>query len=147
MAGNRTKTHHITAKTGKPPGMNYADFLQWKDMLYKQALEEAKKELNRVLGDRQAQRMGWLYVVALAEHGFTDTDLEELEQRVAALGDEYIQLTEANDQDYSDEKLRAAVSKALGREVRYIHDDLYPVNTDKKDDYITGLRESESRIY
>lgn len=144
---SRTKTHHITAKTGKPPGMNYADFMQFKKMLYDEAMKEAKKELNRVLGDRQAQRMGWLYIIALSEHGFTESDLEELEQRVAALGEEYAKRTEENDQDYSDEKLRAAVGKALGREVRYIHDETYPVNIDRKDDYISGLRESESRIY
>lgn len=38
----KTKTHHISAKTGKPPGMNYADFLTWKKMIYEEALERQK---------------------------------------------------------------------------------------------------------
>ena len=132
---------------GKPDGLNYVQMLQWQNSLQEQAAEFAKNETQRVVADRQAQRVGWLYLIALAEqHGFSASDLEELEQQVAILADEYKQLTEKNDQDYSDEQLRAAVSEVLGREVRYVHDNL-PMNSDTKDDYISGLRESESRIY
>lgn len=150
MADKKKKTHHITAKTGKPPGMNYADFLLWKNMIYEEAKKAAISETQRVLADRQAQRMSWLYIVALNEgskFGFDAKCTEELENTVREMAEEYKRNVEENDQDYADEDLRKRVSQVLNREVKYLYEDQYPINMDKANSPIANLRESESRIY
>ena len=142
------KTHHISAKTGKPPGMNYADFLKWKQMIYDEALEAAKSETQRVLGDRQAQRMAWLYIVALNEKfGFETDQTEKLEGIVKELLQEYRGYIKNFDQDYADEKLRQRVSQIRGHEVKYLYEDQYPVNKDLSGEDIAAVRESDSKIY
>ena len=144
MADKRKKTTFLTAATGKPPGMNLVAFTQFKQMLYDEALTSAKNELNRVLGDRQAQRMSWMYMAVLSGRGFTKDDIDAIERDVAAMAQEYKQLMESAGQDNSDEKLRAEASQAIGRELHYLYEDQYPVNSDA---YVAGLRESENRIY
>ena len=144
----KTKTHHITAKTGKPPGMNFADFLRWKRMIYEEALENAKSEVNRVLADRQAQRLAWLYLTALSERfGFDERQTDKLEAAVKELTEEYDQYIRNFDQDYADEVLRRRVSQIRGHEVKYLYEDQYPVNKDLSSADITIVREQDSRIY
>ena len=144
----KTKTHHITAKTGKPPGMNYADFLAWKKMIYEEAMEAAKSETNRVLADRQAQRLAWLYLTALNERfGFDERLTDELETAVKELTAEYEQYVQNFDQDYADEVLRRRVSQVRGHEVKYLYEDQYPVNKDLSGQEVSAVREQDSRIY
>ena len=148
MAKTKTRVHDISAKTGKPPGMNYADFLAWRKMIYEEAREAAVNELNRVLADRQAQRMEWLYIVALGEReDFTPRQAAELEATVKAMAAEYRKSVEENGQDYADEDLRRRVSQVRGHEVQYLYEDQYPVNQALNGEDIAALREAASRIY
>ena len=138
---------------GKPDGMNYIQMLQWQKSLQEQAANFAKSETQRVIADRQAQRMAWLYIIALNEKfGFGAKRTEELEAAVKELADEYKRMVEEGDQDYADEKLRSHVSKVRGHEVMYLYEDQYPVNIDRKatdlgEDSVASIRESDSRIY
>lgn len=138
---------------GKPAGMNYIQMLQWQKSLQEQAANFAKSETQRVIADRQAQRMAWLYIIALNEKfGFGAKRTEELEAAVKEMADEYKQMVESGDQDYADEKLRRRVSEVRGHEVKYLYEDQYPVNIDRKEtdvgeEHFASLRESESRIY
>lgn len=135
---------------GKPHGMNYADMLQWQAELKQKTEEFAKNDLQRVVADRQAQRTVWLYLVALNERfGFGAERTAELENEAAELAREYAQMVKDNDQDYADEKLRERVSAVYGHEVKYLYEDQYPVNTDRKctDNAFAKMREAESRIY
>ena len=145
MAQKKNKHRH---RAGKPDGLNYADMLAWQHSLEKKAEDFAKEETQRVLADRQAQRMAWLYIVALNEQfGFGPKRTEELEAAVKLLSEEYAEDLKENDQDYADEKLRRRVSRIRGHEVKYLYEDQYPVNKDLSADEIAALRESETRIY
>lgn len=144
----KKKSNGHSHRAGKPEGMTYADMLAWQNSLQKKAEEFAKNETQRVLADRQAQRMAWLYIVALNEQfGFGPKRTEELEAAVKMLSEEYAEDVRENDQDYADEKLRKRVSKVRGHEVKYLYEDQYPVNKDLSGEEIAALRESESRIY
>ena len=148
MAIKKTKTRLVSRKVGKPAGMNYAEFLQWQQALYEEAKEAAISDLTRVLADRQGQRVGWLYLVALNEKFDFDADQsDELEATVKAMSEEYAQNVQNYDQDYADEDLRRRVCQVLGKEVKYLYEDQYPINMDKACNPISNLRESESRIY
>lgn len=144
----KQKTHSITSRIGKPPGMNYADFLRWKDMLYKDALEQATSTLQRVISDRQSQRVSWLYTVALNErYSFAEKRMDDLEGDVKELAAEYAKMVEEFDQDYADEVLRRRVSKIRNKEMQWIHSDELPVNKVLSAEEIAALRESDGRIY
>ena len=141
------KTHHLTAKTGKPPGMNYADFLRWKQMIYEEAKEAAISEVQRVVADRQAQRISWMYTVVLNERYGYVKRTEDVEQDVKKMVEKYRKMVEEFDQDYADEQLRKRVSQIRGYEVQTLYENLYPVNKDLTAEEFAALRESESRIY
>lgn len=147
MGSEKKKTHHLTAKTGKPPGMNYADFLRWKQMIYEEAKAAAISEVQRVVADRQAQRMSWIYAIVLNERYGYVKRLDDIEQDVKKQVKEYDRLVKEYDQDYADENLRAQVSKIRRHEVHFLYDGQYPVNKDLSEEDFAALRESESRIY
>lgn len=155
MAQQKKKVKKTGFSGSKPYGMNYAEMLQWMKELEARTEEVAKSELQAVLRDRQAQRMSWLYLVALNErYGFDAEQIDQLEQTVKEMAAEYNQMVQENDQDYADEKLRQSVSKLRGYEVKYLYEDQYPVNADRKDATegreeatFAALRESDSRIY
>ena len=152
MANKHTKnrTTLIDGNLGKPPGMNYAQFLQWKKMIYEECLETARSEVNRVLADRQAQRMSWFYKVALNENpkfNFGAQRNEELDRTVKEQIAKYEQLVKENGQDYADESLRQRVCQILGREVKYLYEDQYPVNMELSEEQFAALREADGRIY
>ena len=148
MAQQKKRKKNTGYHGGKPAGMNYMQMLQWQDSLVKKTEEFAKNETQRVLADRQGQRVGWLYLVALNEKfGFGAKRSEELEATVKAMSEEYAQNVQDYDQDYADEDLRRRVCQVLGKDVQYLYEDQYPVNMDKASNPIANLRESESRIY
>ena len=147
MGSEKKKMHHLTAKTGKPPGMNYADFLRWKQMIYEEAKAAAISEVQRVVADRQAQRISWMYAIVLNERYGYVKRLEDVEQDVKKQVEEYDRLVKEYDQDYADENLRTQVSKIRGHEVHFLYEDQYPVNKDLTAEEFAALRESEGRIY
>ena len=149
MAKSKKKhKHHKGGGMAKLPGYTMADMLALKGQLVDEVRDNATDELQRVLADRQAQRMAWLYIVALNEQfGFGPKRTEELEAAVKMLSEEYAEDMAENDQDYADEKLRRRVSRVRGHEVKYLYEDQYPVNEDLSADEIAALRESENRIY
>ena len=153
MAQQKKKGKKSGFSGGKPYGMNHVQMLQWMEDLKRRTEELAKSELQMVLRDRQAQRTVWLYIIALNEKfGFGAKRTEELEAAVKELTDEYKRMVDENDQDYADEQLRHRVSEVRGHEVKYLYEDQYPVNTDRKEgdvgeEHFAALRESESRIY
>ena len=148
MAITKTKTRLVSKRVGKPAGMNYAEFLQWREALYQEAKEAAVSELNRVLADRQGQRVGWLYLVALNEKfNFGEKDSEELEAIVKEMSEDYARTVSEYDQDYADEDLRRRICQVLGKDVQYLYEDQYPINMDRATNPVANLRESESRIY
>ncbi len=149
MAKSKKKhKHHKGGGMAKLPGYSFADMLALKGQLVEEVRDNATDELQRVLADRQAQRMAWLYIVALNEQfGFGPKRTEELEAAVKMLSEEYAEDMAENDQDYADEKLRRRVSRVRGHEVKYLYEDQYPVNEDLSADEIAALRESENRIY
>lgn len=148
QAAKKKKNNGHRHRAGKPEGLSYADMLAWQNSLQKKSEEFAKSETQRVLADRQAQRMAWLYIVALNEQfGFGPKRTEELEAAVKMLSEEYAEDLQENDQDYADEKLRKRVSRVRGHEVKYLYEDQYPVNKDLSGEEIAALRESENRIY
>lgn len=155
MAQQKKKVKKTGFNAGKPYGMNHVQMMQWHKQLQERTEKLAKDELQMVLRDRQAQRMGWLYLVALNErYGFDAEQIDQLEQTVKEMAAEYNQMVQENNQDYADEKLRQSVSKLRGYEVKYLYEDQYPVNADRKDApegseeaTFAALRESDSRIY
>lgn len=155
MAQQKKKVKKTGFNAGKPYGMNHVQMMQWHKQLQERTEQLAKDELQMVLRDRQAQRMSWLYLVALNErYGFDAEQIDQLEQTVEEMAAEYNQMVQEDGQDYADEKLRQSVSKLRGYEVKYLYEDQYPVNADRKDApegseeaTFAALRESKSRIY
>lgn len=133
----------------KLPGYTLADMMALKGDMVRQATENAKSETQRILADRQAQRVGWMYICALNEaFGFGAERIEKLEAIVQELSDDYAK-TAKDDQLVADERLRRWVSKIKGHEVNYLYEDLYPVNTggDPSAQICQSARELDSRIY
>lgn len=138
---------------GKIPGMNYIKDIQLRKQMEESATDFAKDETQRVLADRQAQRTVWAYIIALNEKfSFGPKRTEELEAAVQQITDDYKQMVKDYDQDYADEALRRRVSQVRGHEVKYLYEDQYPVNNDRKvtdvsEEGFASMRESDSRIY
>lgn len=133
----------------KLPGYTLADMMSLKSDITRQATENAKSETQRVLADRQAQRMAWFYLVALNEgFGFGAERTAKLEKLVQELSKEYAE-TAKDDQLVADERLRRRVSAIKGHEVNYLYEDIYPINTggDPSAQICQSVRELESRIY
>lgn len=148
MAQQKKRKKNTGYHGGKPAGMNYMQMLQWQQSLVEKTEEFAKHETQRVLADRQGQRVGWLYLVALNEKfGFAVGQSEKLEATVREMSEDYARTVADYDQDYADEDLRRRVCQVLGKDVQYLYEDQYPVNMDKACNPISNLRESESRIY
>lgn len=145
MAKKKTgskKKHH----PGLPQGMTLADVLALKRNATEAVISNAKDAHQKVLGDRQAQRMEWVDNVVLSEHfGFTPEMLDDLRRfRTVELA-LYAKQKADGDQDFADEKLRIRASNACRRELTYAHDNL-PLNMDVPTEGFDVLREAEGRL-
>ena len=130
----------------KPQGFTLADVWAMKDQIVADVKDTATSEHQRILGDRQAQRMAWAYTIALNElHEFGPKRIEELEAKVAEVLKSYDADKKENDQDVADEHLRQWVEQIKGSPVAYAHDDM-PLDQDLNDDSFAALRESAGRI-
>lgn len=130
----------------KPQGFTLADVWAMKDQIVADVKDTATSEHQRILGDRQAQRMAWAYTIAINEiHGIGAKRSDELDAKVAEILQGYVQDIKDTDQDYADEHLRQWVEQIKGRPVAYAHDDM-PLDQDLNDDAFAALRESAGRI-
>ena len=93
-------------------------------------------ELQRVLADRQAQRVAWFFMIALHQHfGFGAQRIEEVERAVQELSAEYGELREV-DEVVADERVRRCVSRIMGHEVGYLYEDTYPTRAADLDESV-----------
>lgn len=147
MAKSKKKhKHHNGGGMAKLPGYTMADMLALKDRLVEEVKETSKQETQRILADRQAQRMAWAYTIALNElHEFGPKRIAELEAKVAEILKGYAEDKAENDQDVADEHLRRWVSQIKDAPEAYVHEDM-PINQDLNDEAFAALRESERRI-
>ena len=131
----------------KPPGMNLAQTMRLREQAEAAVIDHAKDEHQKVLGDRQAQRMAWAYDVAVHElYGHGAKRIAELEAKVAEVLRDYEAEKLADDQDVADEHLRRRVEKIKGKPVAIAHDGL-PINQDLSEEALMALREAEGRIH
>lgn len=148
MAKSKKKhKHHKGGGMAKLPGYSLADMLALKDQLVEEVKDTAKEETQRVLADRQAQRMKWIITEALNRRfQFGPKRFDELDETIEEVISDYKEDVESGDQEYADEKLRQRVSQIRRGEVNYLYEETYPVNAELSDAAFATLRESENRI-
>ena len=138
--------HHKGGGVAKLPGYSLADMLALRDQLVEEVKDNAKEETQRILADRQAQRVAWAYTISLNElHGFGPKRFKELEAKVAEVLKGYAEDKAENDQDVADEHLRRWVSQIKDAPEAYVHENM-PVNQDLSDEVFASIRESDNRI-
>lgn len=110
-------------RPGKPRGMNYADMLA-----RRKAINAAKLDTAALMLTEQAmQRALWLTVCSLSDaYGFGKERLDRFFEAYQRNSDELQEMRESVDDDYAFEKLRLRAEQVSGREIKYLHDDLYP---------------------
>lgn len=135
MAKSKRRGAH-RGPAGKPCGMSLADVMALKANVTQQVTDNATSELQRVLADRQAQRVAWFFMIALHQRfGFDAQDIEEVERAVQELSAEYGELREV-DEVVADERVRRCVSRIMGYEVGYLYEDTYPTRAADLDESV-----------
>lgn len=116
--------------------MSLADVMALKANVTQQVTDNATSELQRVLADRQAQRVAWFFMIALHQRfGFGAQRIEEVERAVQELSGEYGELREV-DEVVADERVRRCVSRIMGHEVGYLYEDTYPTRAADLDESV-----------
>lgn len=135
MAKSKRRGAH-RGPAGKPCGMSLADVMELKANVTQQVTDNATSELQRVLADRQAQRVAWFFMIALHQRfGFGAQRIEEVERAVQELSVEYAEMRKT-DEVVADERVRRCVSRIMGHEVGYLYEDTYPTRAADLDESV-----------
>lgn len=135
MAKSKRRGAH-RGPAGKPCGMSLADVMALKANVTQQVTDNATSELQRVLADRQAQRVAWFFMIALHQRfGFGAQRIEEVERAVQELSAEYAEMRKV-DELVADERVRRCVSRIMGHEVGYLYEDTYPTRAADLDESV-----------
>ena len=135
MAKSKRRGAH-RGPAGKPCGMSLADVMALKANVTQQVTDNATSELQRVLADRQAQRVAWFFMIALHQRfGFDAQDIEEVERAVQERCAAYGERREV-EEVVAEVKKQRCVSRIMGYEVGYLYEDTYPTRAADLDESV-----------
>ena len=146
MAKSKRRGAH-RGPAGTPCGMRLAAVMALKANVTQQVTDNATSELQRVLADRQAQRVAWFFMIALHQRfGFGAQRIEEVERAVQELSVEYAEMRKT-DEVVADERVRRCVSRIMGHEVGYLYEDTYPTRAADLDESVFSATRSGESLF